>query len=76
MAQARLTDAMRQRDGAISTQVLGEFFHTVVIKRKPMPASEAVEIINALRAGLSVAGITVELVMDAIAIHQRHQLRY
>ncbi len=79
-AQALLTAAMRQRDGAISTQVLGEFFHTVVIKRKLMPASEAVEIINALRAGLSVAGITLgitlELVMDAIAIHQREQLRY
>ncbi len=76
IAQALLTDAMRQRDGTISTQVLGEFFHTVVIKRKLMPASEAVEIINALRAGLSVAGITLELVMDAITIHQRHQLRY
>ena len=75
-AQALLTEATLQRDGSISTQVLGEFFHTVVIKRKLMMASEASEIITALRAGLQVAGITLDLVMDAIALHQRYQLRY
>lgn len=75
-AQALLTSAIRQNDGAISTQVLGEFFHTVVIKRKLMTASEATVIITALKAGLQVAGISLNLVMDAIAIHQRYQLRY
>ena len=75
-AQALLTSAIRQNNGAISTQVLGEFFHTVVIKRKLMTASEAAVIITALKAGLQVAGISLNLVMDAIAIHQRYQLRY
>jgi len=75
-AQALLTSAIRQNSGAISTQVLGEFFHTVVIKRRLMMASEAAVIITALKAGLHVAGISLNLVMDAIAIHQRYQLRY
>jgi predicted nucleic acid-binding protein len=75
-AQALLTDAMRLRDGAISTQVLGEFFHTVVIKRRLMSAIEAMTIIAALEAGFHVADITLPLVKDAMLIHQRFQLRY
>ena len=75
-AQALLRDAARHRNGAISTQVLGEFFHTVVVKRRFMSAAEALTIISALRAALHVCSIDPQLVEDAIAIHQRYQLRY
>lgn len=75
-AQRLLSDAVRHGDGAVSVQVLGEFFHTLVIRRKLMTAAEASAAISALEAGLEVAVITPQLVKDAIAIHQRHQLRY
>jgi predicted nucleic acid-binding protein len=75
-AQALLLEATLNRSGAISTQVLGEFFHTVVIKRKLLAASEVAEIVSALKIGLLVTGITMDMVSDAIALHQRYQLRY
>ncbi len=75
-AQSLLASAVREGDGAVSVQVLGEFFHAVVIKRKLMTAAEAAVAISALEAGLEVAQITTQIVKEAIAIHQRYQLRY
>ena len=75
-AQALLTEATRQRDGVVSIQVFGEFFHTVVIKRRLMPADEACSIITAIEACMTVTDVTVPMVKDAIRIHQRYQLRY
>jgi predicted nucleic acid-binding protein len=75
-AQELLATAVRQGDGALSTQVFGEFFHTVVVKRRLMTASEALAVISALEGGLEVAHISLPLVKDAIAVHQRFQLRY
>jgi len=75
-AQGLLANAVRKGDGAVSVQVLGEFFHTVVVRRRLMTAAEASLAISALEAGLEVAEITAQLVKDAIAIHERCQLRY
>lgn len=75
-AQELLADAVRSGDGAVSVQVFGEFFHTVVVRRKLMSAAEATVAISALESGLEVADITAKLVKDAIAIHERYELRY
>ncbi len=76
VAQTLITDAMRQGDGVISAQVLGEFFHTVAVRRKLMAAAEALLIIEGLAAGLTVLPVTPSLVKEAIATHQRYQLSY
>ena len=76
VAQQLITDAMRQGDGAISAQVLGEFFHTVAVRRKLMTAAEALLIIEGLEAGLAVLAVTPSLVKEAVATHQRYQLSY
>ncbi len=75
-AQELLANAVRHGEGVVSVQVFGEFFHTVVVKRKLMTEAEAAVAISALEAGLEVAAVTAQLVKDAIAIHQRYQLRY
>ena len=75
-AQKALTEAVARDDGAVSTQVFGEFFHTVVIRKKIMTSSEALGVIATLEAGLQVASITPPLVRDAVLTHQRYQLRY
>ncbi len=75
-AQTLLTMSAARRDGAVSTQVLGEFFHSVVVRRRLMDASEALRIIEALKAGFFVADVTVDLVEEAIEVHRRFQLRY
>lgn len=76
MAQQALTAAVARGDGAVSTQVLGEFFHTVVIRKKIMTSAEALGIIATLEAGLQVESITPPLVRAAVLTHQRYQLRY
>lgn len=75
-AQQTLTDAVTHGDGAVSTQVFGEFFHTVVVRKNLMTRVEALRIITTLEAGLQVEAITPSLVKEAILIHQRYQLRY
>jgi len=75
-AQQTLTDAVTHRDGVVSTQVFGEFFHTVVVRKKLMTSVEALRIITTLEAGLQVESITPSLVKEAVLTHQRYQLRY
>lgn len=75
-AQQALMEAVARGDGAVSTQVLGEFFHTVVIRKKIMTSSEALRVIATLEAGLQVESITLPLVREAVLTHQRYQLRY
>lgn len=75
-AQQALTEAVARGDGAVSTQVFGEFFHTVVIRKKIMTSAEALGIIATLEAGLEVESITPPLVREAVLTHQRYQLRY
>lgn len=76
VAQQLITGAMRRGDGVISVQVLGEFFHTVVVRKKLLTAAEARQIISGLEAGLMVCPILPPLVREAIAVHERYQLRY
>ena len=76
VAQQLITDAMRRGDGAISVQVLGEFFHTVAVRRKLMTAAEALLIIEGLEAGFTTLPVTPPLVKEAVATHQRYQLSY
>jgi predicted nucleic acid-binding protein len=75
-AQALLEDAVRLDHGTVSVQVFGEFFHIAVVRKKLLTALEALEVIKALETGLTVVSVSPGLVRDAIAIHQRYQLRY
>jgi predicted nucleic acid-binding protein len=76
IAQELLANAVLQGDAAVSAQVFGEFFHTVVVRRKLMTSEEAALAITAIEGGIEVAQITFQLVKDAIEIHERYQLRY
>jgi predicted nucleic acid-binding protein len=77
--QAALTlisELAARGEGVISTQVLGEFFHATVIRRKIFTAEEAEHAVLAYQAALFVAAIDPQLVLEAIAIHRRYQTRY
>jgi predicted nucleic acid-binding protein len=63
-------------EGVISTQVLGEFFHATVIRRKLLTAAEAERAVLAFAAALVVAAIEPHLVAEAIKVHQQYQTRY
>lgn len=75
-AQQEMKTIMAGGRGCVSTQVFGEFFHTVVVRKKIMSPAEAVSAIDRLERGFRVSSIAPALVRDAIAIHQRYQLRY
>ncbi|MBE7496815.1 MAG: PIN domain-containing protein [Verrucomicrobiaceae bacterium] len=75
-AQQEMKTIMVGGRGCVSTQVFGEFFHTVVVRKKIMSPAEAVSAIDRLERGFRVSSIAPALVRDAIAIHQRYQLRY
>jgi predicted nucleic acid-binding protein len=60
----------------ISTQVLGEFFHATVVRRKLLTSEEAERAVLAFQAAFIVAAVVPSLVADAIKIHQRYQTRY
>lgn len=76
IAVNRIDDAVRNGSGVISTQVLGEFFHTLVVRKQLLPADEAARAVNDFATGLEVVEITLPIVQAAIATHQRYQLRY
>ncbi len=76
IAAQLLVEVIQRGDGAISTQVCGEFFNAAVTKRKIMTAAEVQRVIQRMEAGMQVSGIDLSLVRDAIAIHERYQLRY
>ena len=76
MAKQLIADAATSATGRLSTQVLGEFFHATVIRRRLLTAAEAARAIDAFQAAFAVAAIEPALVTAAIAVHQRYQLRY
>lgn len=76
IAKQRLAEAATSATGRLSTQVLGEFFHATVIRRRLMTAAEAARSICAFQAAYPVAAIDPALVAEAIAVHQRYQLRF
>jgi len=63
-------------DGVLSVQVLGEFFHVVVVKRKLLRAADAENLVAAYAAAMTVQPVELPLVVSAIRIHQRYQTRY
>lgn len=65
-----------QGSGVLSVQVLGEFFHAVVIRRRLLTVAEAERIIRAYRPVFPIISVDYDLVCTAIRIHQRFQLRY
>ena len=71
-----IADSAASGRGTLSTQVLGEFFHATVIRRRLLSAVEATSAVGAFQSAFPVASIDQQLVTDAIAIHQRYQLRY
>jgi predicted nucleic acid-binding protein len=75
-AQQEMKNIMESGEGCVSTQVFGEFFHTVVVRKKLMSPMEALSAIQRLERGFRIGSIEPSLVRDAIAIHQRFQLRY
>ena len=65
-----------QGTGMLSVQVLGEFFHATVIRKKLLTADEAERAILAFRAAMTVVPVEFQDVADAIAIHRQYQTRY
>lgn len=71
-----IAETSARGDAVISTQVLGEFFHATVVRRKLLGAEEAERAILAFQSALVVAAIEPFLVLEAIKIHRRYQTRY
>lgn len=72
----RVGEAVRNRSGVISTQVLGEFFHSLVVRKQLLTATEAERAVNDFASGFEVSEVTLPMVQSAITIHQRFHLRY
>ena len=62
-----------QGTGVLSVQVLGEFFHATVVRKKMLTADEAERAILAFRAAMPVVSVELQDVADAIAIHRQYQ---
>ncbi len=62
--------------GLLSVQVLGEFFHATVVRKKLLTADEAERAILAFLAAMVVVSVELQDVTDAIAIHRKYQTRY
>ena len=65
-----------QGTGVLSVQVLGEFFHATVVRKKLLTADEAERAILAFRAAMPGVPGEFQDVADAIAIHRQYQTRY
>jgi predicted nucleic acid-binding protein len=67
---------IRQRGIGLSTQVMQEFYDAAVRKmRLSITRGAALEILRRMRPS-PVLSISRELVLHAVEIHQRYQLRY
>lgn len=74
-AQALIATSTSAGTGHTSVQVLGEFFHVAVVRKKVLTADEAEAIIRSL-GGLHLVDIDYPLVRKAIENHRRFQTRY
>ncbi len=74
-AQQVLREAATAREGVISVQVLGEFFHATVTRKKLLTVDKARIALAALQH-LEVVGLETATVEQAIDFHERFQLRY
>ena len=71
-----ITACSSQGTGVLSVQVLGEFFHATVVRKKLLTAAEAERAVLAFRAAMTVVAVEFQDVADAMVIHQRYQTRY
>jgi predicted nucleic acid-binding protein len=74
-AQALLHQAAAGGTGVVSAQVLGEFFHATVLRKRVLTMDEAERVIGVL-AAFEVVTIDTALVLAAIENHRKFQLRY
>ena len=76
VAQNLLTDAISNDTGALSAQVLGEFFNTAT-RRLPnrLSVEEALQVIEQVSV-LPVVALDLELVRRAVNTSQRYQISY
>lgn len=71
-----IAECSSQGTGLLSVQVLGEFFHATVVRKKLLTADEAERAILAFRAAMPVVSVELPDVANAIAIHRKYQTRY
>ena len=71
-----IAECSRQSTGMLSVQVLGEFFHATVVRKKLLTADEAERAILAFRTAMTCVPVDAQDVGEAIAIHRRYQTRY
>lgn len=74
-AQQVLREAAVTREGVVSVQVLGEFFHATVTRKHLLPVAKARLALAALQH-LEVIMIDQMMVDQAVDFHERFQLRY
>ena len=76
VAQSLLADAFANDTGALSAQVLGEFFNTAT-RRLPnrLSVEEAMQVIEQVSV-LPVVALDLELVRRAVTTSQRYQISY
>lgn len=75
IAQDLIANAIARGSGWISVQVLGEFFHATVVRKKLMTPEEAENAILSLYA-LNILDVDRALVREAISIHRQFQTGY
>ncbi|MFO0380059.1 MAG: PIN domain-containing protein [Pirellula sp.] len=71
-----IAECSRDNSGVLSVQVLGEFFHATVVRKKLLTAEEAERAVMAFRSAMKCASIEPQDVFDAIEVHRRYQTRY
>jgi len=70
-----IREAAAVREGVISVQVLGEFFHATVTRKRLLAIEKARVALAALRH-LEVVRLDEAMVELAVDFHERFQLRY
>lgn len=75
IAQRLLAEALEKATGFVSAQVLGEFFHSTVVRRQLFTSDEGERAVRVL-SQFGVVEIDASLVSGAIAIHRQFHLSY
>lgn len=76
-AEMVLAGVLRTGRGALSAQILGEYFTTVIRKIKPpLTLDAAAQSLEDLSQLWTVLPVTIEAVLAAVAVVQRHSLSY
>jgi predicted nucleic acid-binding protein len=76
VARALLDELWRTRSGALSTQVLQEFYVVATRKFVPAMARSAARNIVASYSAWPVVGVDTALILSASALEERHRLSF